>query len=69
MLSSNHTFHMFALPGAKISNIINNLETDSKRRGDDVKTSCPTCFGMEYLWSVCRGLAGGFFSTDAFCKI
>ena len=38
--------------------------SDLKRRGDYVKTSCPPCFSMEYMWSVCRDLAGGFFSTD-----
>ena len=36
-----------------------------KRRGDYVET-CPRCFGVEYTWSVCRNLAGGFFSTDVF---
>ena len=44
---------------------INTLR-DLKRRGDYVKTSCPPWFGMEYTWSVCRDLAGGFFSTDIF---
>ena len=40
--------------------------SDLKRRGDYVKMSCPPWFGMEYMWSVCRDLAGGFFSIDVF---
>ena len=40
--------------------------SDLKRHEDYVKTSCPPWSGMEYTWSVCRDLAGGFFSTDVF---
>ena len=35
-----------------------------KRRGDYMKTSYPRCFGVEYTWSVCRDLAGGYFSIN-----
>ena len=41
----------------------------SKWRGYYVKTGCPRCFDVEYTWSVCRNLAGGFFSTDVFWKL
>ena len=37
-----------------------------KRRADYVKTLCPHYFDMEYTWSVCRNLAGDFFSTVCF---
>ena len=30
------------------------------------KTSCHRCFDVKHTWSVCRNLAGGFFSTDVF---
>ena len=39
--------------------------SDLKQRGYYVKTSCPPCFSMEYTWSVCRDLVGGFFSTES----
>ena len=40
-----------------------------KQCGDYVKTSRPPFFGVKYTWSVCRNLAGGFFSTDVFWKL
>ena len=40
-----------------------------KQRGDYLKTLCLRCFSMEYTWSVCRDLAGGFFSTDVFWNL
>ena len=40
-----------------------------KRRGDYVKTLYSRCFSMEYTWSVCRDLAGVYFSTYAFWKL
>ena len=35
----------------------------------EVKTFCQCCFHVEYTWSVCRNLNGGFFSTDVFWKL
>ena len=40
-----------------------------KRRGHYLKTWCPRCWDVEYTWSVCRNLAGGFPSTDIFWRI
>ena len=40
-----------------------------ERRGDYMKMSCLRCFDVEYRWSVCSYLAGGFFSTDICWKL